>query len=76
MIKRLLQYKTEHVRVILQENKYATRAVIRPKLSSGFLHKVSMSLSTLELPMTFYSAKTWVGISSYSFIIVSYAPRG
>ena len=43
MIKRLLQYKTKHISVVLQENKYSTRAVIRPKLASGFLRKVSMS---------------------------------
>ena len=66
MIKRLLQYKTKHVSVILQDNKYSTRAVIRPKLASGFLHKVSMSVSTIESSMNFYSAKTWVGISSYN----------
>ena len=41
MIKRLLQYKAKHVSVILQGNKYSSRAVIRPKLGSGFLHKVS-----------------------------------
>ena len=65
MIKRLLLYKTKHVSIILQENKYSSRAVIRPKLSSGFLDDVSMSLSTMESPMTFYSAKKWVGILSY-----------
>ena len=43
MIKRLLQYKTKHISVVLQKNKYSTRAVIRPKLASGFLRKVSMS---------------------------------
>ena len=73
----MLQYKIKHASVILQENYYnSTRAVIRPKLAGGFLHKVSMSKSIVESPRTFYSAKTWVGISSYSFMIVSYAPRG
>ena len=34
---------TKHVSVILQENKYPTRAVVRPKLDSGLLHKESMT---------------------------------
>ena len=66
MIKRLLQCKTNNVSVILQEKNYSIKAVIRPKLSSGFLHKVSMSKSTMESPLTFYSAKTWVSILSYN----------
>ena len=28
-----------------------------------------MSFSTVESPLALYSAKTWVGISSYSFVI-------
>ena len=37
--------------------------------SFRFLHEVSMSESTVASSMTLYSAKTWVGISSYSFMI-------
>ena len=43
MVKRLLQYKTKHASVILQENNHSTRTVLQTKLASGFLHEVSRS---------------------------------
>ena len=42
---------------------------MRAKLVSGFLHEVHVS--TVESPMALFSARTWVGISSYSFICFS-----
>ena len=39
IVKRLFQYKTKHVSVILQEIKYSTRTGVRRKLSSGFFFR-------------------------------------
>ena len=65
----MLQYKTEHVSVILQENFYSTWMVVRRKLANGFLLEESLSQGTVESPLALNSVKTWVGISLYSFMI-------
>ena len=68
MVKRFLLYKTKHGSVILRV-KVIFHQNGRRKKASQFFHVVSVSFGTVESPLALYSAKSWVGISSCSFII-------